>query len=63
MLYCFLYLATLTLVSTDTVTEAHIIHQSNLLVSEILAAQDALTLLQVRLEGADVGLVDVVDDN
>ena len=31
--------------------------------SEIFAAEDTLTLLQVRLEGANVGLVDVIDDN
>ena len=68
MFYCLLYLATLTLVSTDTVTQALISTASllalgHLLVSEVLATQDALTLLQVRLEGADVGLVDVVDDD
>ena len=68
MFYCLLYLATLTLVSTDTVTQALISTASllalgHLLVSEVLATQDALTLLQVRSEGADVGLVHIIDDN
>ena len=31
--------------------------------SEVLAAEDALTVLQVRLEGTNVGLVDIIDDN
>ena len=57
------YLTSFTLVRTDTVTQAQIIHHSNLLVSEILAAEDALTLLQVRLEGANISLVDIIDDN
>ena len=31
--------------------------------SEILAAEDALTLLEVRLEWADVSLVDIINDD
>ena len=31
--------------------------------SEILAAEDALTLLEVRLEWTDIGLVDIINDD
>ena len=58
------YLASLTLVSTDTVTErSDLISCSTGFQSQVFATQDTLALFQVRFEWTDVGLVYIIDDN